>query len=141
MDVCRTAGLTNLGADDARQLTLGARALHPRTSPSTMKHIGKNAVIVGSPSSPRGSSSAWLRFRPYLGSEGRYTDGFRTYDVEEEQEVRYAVWEDPELLAEATGGADTEDGPALSPDGRFLVFAVGEPGLGADLWNRRDARR
>ena len=49
--------------------------------------------------------------------------------------MRYAVWDRPVAL---TGAASTatraERRPALSPDGRHLVFVVGERGLGADLY-------
>ena len=77
---------------------------------------------------------AWLRFRPYLGSEGRYSDGVNTYDVSSAHEVRYAVWDLPQPFAGEVNTSEDERRPTLSPDGRHLVFAAGERGLGADLY-------
>ena len=62
-----------------------------------MRHLGKNVVIVVALVAA-GFLAAWLRFRPYLGSESRYTDGAVTYDVTEPGAVRYAVWEQPRPL-------------------------------------------
>ncbi|MCP3919538.1 MAG: hypothetical protein GY711_28715 [bacterium] len=98
-----------------------------------MMHLGKNAVIVLALVAA-GFFVAWMRFRPYLGSEGRYTDGVRTYDVSDAGEVRYAVWDRPESFPGDVNSGEHERRPALSPDGRVLVFVVGERGLGADLY-------
>ena len=98
-----------------------------------MQHLGKNIVIVLSLVAA-GFLAAWLRFRPYLGTEGQFTDGARTYDVSDPDEVRYAVWDSPELLPGEVNTDEDERRPAVSPDGRHLVFAAGERGLGADLW-------
>lgn len=63
-----------------------------------------------------------------------YTDGASVYEDTRADGVRYAVWDTPELLSSEVNTAARESRPSLSPDGRWLVFAVGEEGLGADLW-------
>jgi len=96
-------------------------------------HWGKNAVIVLALIGA-GFFAAWLRFRPFLGNEGAFSDGTRTYDVRLAEEVRFAVWDAPEVLAGDVNTNENEWRPALSPDGRHIVFVVGEAGLGSDLW-------
>ncbi|RMH01695.1 MAG: hypothetical protein D6702_10715 [Planctomycetota bacterium] len=98
-----------------------------------MRNLGKNLVIVLALIGA-GFFLAWLRFRPWLGREGGFTDGERRYTGASLQELRYAVWDEPEVLPATVNSAEAEGRPALSPDGRFLVFAVGERGLNADLW-------
>ena len=98
-----------------------------------MSNVGKNLVIVLALVAA-GFFSAWLRFRPYLGNEGRYTDGMRSFDVSATDEVRYAIWRSPAPVPGEVNGPESEHRPSLSPDGATLVFAVGERGLGADLW-------
>jgi len=98
-----------------------------------LAHFGKNLVIVGALLAA-GFLIAWLRFRPFLGSEGAYSDGVKTYDVASAGEVRYAVWDLPQPFAGDVNTGEDERRPTLSPDGRHLVFAAGERGLGADLY-------
>jgi len=98
-----------------------------------MNQLGKNLVIVLALVAA-GFFAAWLRFRPYLGNEGRYTDGVQHYDVASGGEVRYAVWDAARGLPGDANGSEAERSPALSPDGRYMVFCVGEPGLGRDLY-------
>ncbi len=101
-----------------------------------MRHLGKN-VVIALALVAAGFFVAWLRYRPYLGATGAYTDGARDYAVAQDP-VRFAVWDAPEAWggAELTGaiGAPVEDRVARSADGRWAVFAVGEEGLDMDLW-------
>ncbi|MBL7009262.1 MAG: PD40 domain-containing protein, partial [Planctomycetes bacterium] len=98
-----------------------------------MKHLGKNLVIVIALVAA-GFFLAYLRFRPYLGQESGYTDGERRYAGDTFRDVRYAVWEDPEALGGEVNSPGFEGRPAVSPDGRWLVFPTGERGLNSDLW-------
>ena len=99
-----------------------------------VRHLGKNVVIVGALVAA-GFLVAWLRFRPHLTSESQWTDGVREYAVQEtDGSVRYAVWESPVPFADELGGDEGLGRPALSPDGRWIVFPVGVPGEGTDLW-------
>ena len=88
-----------------------------------MAHFGKNVVIVGALLAA-GFLIAWLRFRPYLGNEGRYSDGVNTYDVTSADEVRYAVWDRPAPFAGPINTTEDERRPAVSPDGRFRGFVA-----------------
>ncbi|GEM_PF-1108237 len=97
------------------------------------RHLGKNIVIVAALMG-LGFFAAWLRFRPYLGSEGQFTDGQQAYDRVHDSDVRYAIWDTPVRLPQGVNGPEGESRPSLSPDGRFLVYAVGERGLGSDLY-------
>ncbi len=94
--------------------------------------MGKNAVIVLALVAA-GFFAAYLRFRPYLGLETAYTDGARTFSSASAEDIRFAVWDAPVPLSELNSEA-RELRPALSPDGRCMVFAVGERGLGVDLF-------
>ena len=58
--------------------------------PSRFPHLGKNLVIVLALLGA-GFFAAWLRFRPYLGEEGNFSDGARTFDPSQAGAVRYAV--------------------------------------------------
>jgi len=80
-----------------------------------------------------GFFAAWLRFRPYLGNAGSYTDGERVFESAGER-LRFAVWDEPLPLPPSVNGREAESRPAVSPDGRFLVFASGRLGLNADLY-------
>ncbi|MCK6449166.1 MAG: hypothetical protein L6Q99_22445 [Planctomycetes bacterium] len=97
-----------------------------------MKHLGKNVVIVVALVAA-GFLAAWLRFRPYLVG-GEYTDGLATYETDDTQTVRYAVWDAPEALRAGSESTSRETRPAVSPDGRWLVFEAGERGLNCELW-------
>ena len=100
--------------------------------PTPPRHFGKNAAIVFGLVAA-GFVAAWLRFRTHL-DDGKYTDGARTYDTKDSGAVRYAVWETPEALAGALSDSSSASRPALSPDGRFLVFVSGERGSNSDLY-------
>ncbi len=95
--------------------------------------LGKNLVIVLALVAA-GFFAAYLRFRPYLGNEGLFTDGAQTYGTGAGDHLRYAVWDRPEPLSALVNTKSAEGRPALSPDGRFLVFSVGRLGLNADLY-------
>ena len=61
-----------------------------------------------------------------------YSDGASVYrDVDT---LRHAVWSPPEHLGPQVNSPARESRPATSPDGRWLVWALGEPGLACDLW-------
>src|SRR5580765_2320143 len=94
------------------------------------RNFGKNAAIVFGLVAA-GFVFAWLRFRSHLDA-GAYTDGVRTYDTKEAGAVRYAVWEPPESLGGSLNTPASESRPALSPDGRWLVFVSGERGSNPD---------
>lgn len=95
-------------------------------------HGGKNLVIVLSLLGA-GFFLGYLRFLPYLGRATTYTDGVEVYEGSGDS-IRFAVWEDAEPLPEGINSPAHEGRAALSPDGRHLVFAVGEVGLNADLF-------
>ncbi len=97
------------------------------------RHLGKNLVIAGALVSA-GFLGAWLRFRSHLGSESLWTNGAEAVDLDSRDELRFAVWGAPEFLPGTVNGGLDELGGSLSVDGRFLVFASGERGLGADLY-------
>jgi WD40 repeat protein len=97
------------------------------------RNLDKNVVIVLALVAA-GFVAAYLRFRPYLGREATYTDGSREYSVASGERLRYAVWDRPEALGPSVNTEADESRPAVSPDGRFLVFAVGKLGLNCDLW-------
>lgn len=96
-------------------------------------HLGRY-VTIALALMAAGFFAAYLRFLPYLAQETSYTDGRTVYELSDLDRLRYAVWDapvplPPEINADAAPGRAT-----LSPDGTLLVFAVGEPGLNADLW-------
>ena len=94
---------------------------------------GKNVVIVAALLGA-GFFAAWLRFRPHLGHAATWTDGEVTYSTTAAEGVRHAIWELPQALPGGVNTPAREGRPAVSPNGRWLVFAVGRPGLDADLW-------
>jgi len=96
-------------------------------------HLGKNLVIAASLVAA-GFIAAWIRFSPHLGTEGAFTDGDRTIEVGAIDALRYAIWDAPEPMPGAINSDEAERAPAVSPDGRSVVFVVGEQGLGTDLW-------
>jgi hypothetical protein len=96
-------------------------------------HLGKTIVIVLSLVTA-GFFIAWLRFRPHLATQGSYSDGVQRYEGLASEPIRFAVWDEIEPLLDEEDAKDGAHRPALSPDGRWLVFASGERGLSADLW-------
>ncbi len=70
----------------------------------------------------------FLRAQGLLGTH--WTDGTRRFASATERSVRHAVWDAPERLEGLGEGSD----PALSPDGRWLVFASGARGLNQELF-------
>ena len=97
------------------------------------RHLAKNLVIAGALVSA-GFLGAWLRFRSHLGNESQWTDGAQPVDIDSRDELRFAIWDSPEILPGVVNGNLDELGGASSSDGRYLVFASGEKGLGADLY-------
>jgi hypothetical protein len=95
--------------------------------------MGKNIVVVLSLLAA-GFFAAWLRYSPHLGSTGEFTDGLRQYDGAAEEPIRYAVWQEAERLAGALEEGEAEHRPAVSADGRWLVFVSGERGTNSELW-------
>ena len=77
---------------------------------------------------------AWLRFRPHLGTEGAFTDGERTIEIEKVDELRYAVWDAPMPHLGDVNSDEPEGAPVLSPDGRYMLFVSGARGVGTDIW-------
>ncbi len=77
---------------------------------------------------------AWLRFRPHLGTEGAFTDGERTIEIEKVDELRYAVWDAPLPHLGEVNSEEPEGAPVLSPDGRYMLFVSGARGIGTDIW-------
>ena len=79
----------------------------------------------------------WLFARVELELDAAWTDGRVRYEALGDvggERIRHAIWDDARLLGGGVNSEGHEARPALSPDGRLLVFAVGERGLGADLW-------
>jgi hypothetical protein len=77
----------------------------------------------------------WLRLRPQLASAKSFSAGQAALAAGDPA-LRYAAWQPRgDLGAPAESGA--ERAPAVSPDGRYLVFQVGERGRGADLFVAR----
>ncbi len=95
--------------------------------------LGRNLVIVVALVTA-GFFGAYLRFQPYLEHQASYTDGRRVYALDQIERLRFAIWGDPVPLPPSVNTRAAEGRPALSPDGRWLVFSVGEAGLNADLW-------
>ncbi|MDF1800368.1 MAG: hypothetical protein P1V81_14415, partial [Planctomycetota bacterium] len=76
----------------------------------------------------------WLVARAELELDVEWTDGRVRYEATDGARVRHAIWDDAQLLGGSVNSSGQESRPALSPDGRFLVFATGERGLNVDLW-------
>lgn len=95
--------------------------------------LGKNLVIAASLLAA-GFLVAWLRFRPHLASQSVFSDGAHRYEGLATLPIRYAVWDQVEPLPFEAPDEEPAHRPTLSADGRWLVFAGGERGLGADLW-------
>ena len=74
------------------------------------------------------------RVLPYLAERATYTDGERIYTLDRGEGIRYAIWDEPQALGGGVNSPAREARPALAPDGRLLVFAVGELGENAELW-------
>jgi hypothetical protein len=93
----------------------------------------RNAVVVVALLSA-GFAAAYLRLLPHIERESGWTDGLREVALEDRAALRYAVWDEPVPLGPAVNGPEAEGRASVSPDGTQMVFAVGEPGLNADLW-------
>ncbi|MFT7465489.1 MAG: hypothetical protein ACI9EF_003858, partial [Pseudohongiellaceae bacterium] len=102
-------------------------------SPNSRSQVGRNAVIVLSLLGA-GFFGAYLRFLPYLQDSTSYTDGRSELQLSELEQLRFAVWDDPVPLPPVINTDDHEGRATISPDGRLLVYAFGEPGLNVDLW-------
>lgn len=76
----------------------------------------------------------WLFVRSELDLGSGWTDGQQSYDSVRGERIRYAVWDAPRAMAGELNGPEAEAQPAISPDGRWLVFSVGERGLNTDLF-------
>ena len=81
-----------------------------------------------------GGFATYLFCRSELGFGTGFSDGTERYSALAGERIRYAVWDDPEPLVGALNTPAAESRPAVSPDGRFLVFCAGERGLNADLF-------
>jgi len=97
-------------------------------------HVAKNVVIVLALLGA-GFALAWLRFRPWLEQGGgSFSDGRSERALSDVERLRYAVWDEPLLLAGELNGPGSESHTTVSPDGRTIVFAGGERGVDADLF-------
>src|SRR5262245_35914401 len=97
------------------------------------KHTAKNVVIAVA----LGAAAMLIAVRrglPLLVDRSSYTDGSRVWERTDDGAVRYAVWDEPRKLPSAIDGPEHESRPALSPDGHWLAFAVGERGADAELY-------
>jgi len=92
------------------------------------------SVVIATALLAAGFFAAYLRFRPHLGEGAAYTDGSRVYESTSGERIRFAVWEDPEPLSGEVNSSGNEGRPTVSPDGRWMVFSVGEVGLNSDLY-------
>ena len=95
--------------------------------------MGKNLVIALALLAT-GFFAAYLRFRPHLGNESVWTDGEQRFPSTVDEEIRYAVWDDALPLPPVVNSDDAETRPTTSPDGLYLVFVAGKPGLNRDLY-------
>ncbi len=95
-----------------------------------MRFTGKDWVATGA---FLGAAlyGAWLLLRSGFDLGATWSDGEASYDDLGFTGLRYAVWDQPERVEVGEEGAE---GLALSADGRFAVFSVGEVGLNADLY-------
>ncbi len=98
-----------------------------------MKNLGKNIVILLALMGA-GFFLAYIRFRPHLTDSTSFTDGESIYDQNKTEAIRYALWEEPLAFDGRINSDEDELRPALSPDGRFLVFGSGQQGLNQDLY-------
>jgi hypothetical protein len=98
-----------------------------------LNNVGKNIVIVLALLGA-GFFLAFMRFKPHLEDATSWTDGEKVYVDQKPENIRYALWENPEAFDSRINSAEDELRPTLSPDGQFLVFASGEPGLNQDLY-------
>ncbi|MBC8405604.1 MAG: PD40 domain-containing protein [Planctomycetes bacterium] len=98
-----------------------------------MKNWGKNIVIVLALLGA-GFFLAFIRFKPHLEDATSWTDGEHIYQDQKPENIRYALWENPAAFDSRINSAEDEQRPTLSPDGLFLVFASGQPGLNQDLY-------
>lgn len=74
----------------------------------------------------------WLRLRPQLASAQNFRAGQASLAAGDPA-LRYAAWQ-PRGALPGPAESGAERAPTVSPDGRFVVFQVGERGRGADLF-------
>ncbi len=96
-------------------------------------NFGRSAVIVVALLAA-GFFAAYLRFAPYLSGGNSYTDGRSEQALSDVDSLRFAVWDSPELLPGDINTEGSEGRATTTPDGRYLVFTVGDEGLNANLW-------
>ena len=94
----------------------------------------KNLVIVLALVAA-GFFAAYRFVLPKLAQRASYTDGERVYEGSAGEGIRYAVWDESGGCCPGeVNSSEHESRPALSPDGRWMVFAVGREGLNSDLY-------
>jgi len=63
-----------------------------------------------------------------------YTDGLTTIHEGHLEAERIVLWEEPVGVFSETTTPDEESGPAMDGSGDVLLYAVGAPGTGTELW-------
>lgn len=97
------------------------------------KHTSKNIVIALALISACGLVVT-RRVLPWVVDQTNYTDGQKVYTATRGEGIRYAVWDAPEPVPGDVNTSAREGRATLSPDGRWMVFTVGEEGLNTDLY-------
>ena len=93
---------------------------------------GKDVVIVLALVGA-GAYGSWVALEAGGGLGTDWTDGVRVYEGIGD-DVRYAIWDDPRRVQGGINSQEHEGRASISPDGRVMVFQVGHPGLGSDLY-------
>ncbi|MBK7641581.1 MAG: PD40 domain-containing protein [Planctomycetes bacterium] len=99
-----------------------------------MARVGSKEIVIVASLLAAAGYVAVQRVRSDAQGAGRLGDGRAVLAALDEPLVRHALWEAPVELAPALEAAGGESRPALSPDGRFLVFASGARGSDANLF-------
>ncbi len=94
---------------------------------------GKIVVLVAALAAAAGWALA-QRARSFAAGEGRLSDGSERHVALDAPGLRHVVWDTPAPAGGASASAGGEERPALSPDGRWLVFASGARGLNCELY-------
>ncbi|MFT5290706.1 MAG: hypothetical protein ACI8QS_000925 [Planctomycetota bacterium] len=97
------------------------------------QNLGKDIVALVAMIAAAGWAG-WLLARQSLDIGAAWSDGEGSVSSISGDAVRHAIWDDAQDLGGGVNGTDREGRPAISPDGRLLVFSVGERGLNAELW-------